>query len=133
MNRRRMTTWVLIVVGLAQLGCSTGQKLESITITPSSETFLAPDPTAAVQLRALGTYAHPPATKDLTDTAVWSSNATQIAVISSAGVLSPAGTGCGGAIISASVTNNSPTGNVVIGTMTVTVDDSANPICPQPQ
>jgi len=118
--------------GLTLLSCSSGQQLVSIAITPSSETFLSPDPTGKVQLVAIGTYTHPPATKDLTSQATWTSNTTQVAVVSSTGVLSPAGTGCGGAIISASVKTNDPVGNVIVGTMTVTVDNSADPICPQP-
>jgi hypothetical protein len=119
--------------GLALLSCSSGQQLLSIAITPSSETFGAPDSSASVQLVALGTYAHPPATKDLTNQVTWSSNTTQVAVVSSTGLLSPAGIGCGNAIVSATVKTNNPTGNVVVGTMTVTVDDISVPSCPQPQ
>ncbi|SPE45811.1 exported hypothetical protein [Candidatus Sulfotelmatobacter sp. SbA7] len=118
--------------GLGLLSCSSGQQLLSISITPSTETFLAPDPAGNVQLRALGTYAHPPATKDLTGQVRWTSNTPQVAIVSNTGLLSPSGTGCGGAIISATFTTNDPTGNTVVGTMTVTVDNQADPICPQP-
>jgi hypothetical protein len=119
--------------GLTLLSCSSGQQLLSIAITPSSETFGAPDPSANVQLVALGTYAHPPATKDLTDQVTWTSNTPQVAIVNSTGLLSPAGTGCGGSIVSATLKTNSPSGNVVVGTMTVTVDDINVPSCPQPQ
>jgi len=119
--------------GLTLLSCSSGQQLLSITITPSSETFGAPDPSANVQLVALGTYAHPPATKDLTDQVTWTSNTPQVAIVNSAGLLSPAGTGCGNSIVSATLKTNNPTGNIVVGTMTVTVDNINIPSCPQPQ
>lgn len=119
--------------GLTLLSCSSGQQLQSIAITPTAETFLTPDPTGNVQLRALGTYTHPPATKDLTSQATWTSNTPQVAVVSSAGLLSPSGTGCGGAIISATFKTDNPTGNTIVGTMTVTVDDANDPICPQPK
>ena len=119
-------------IGAQFLSCSSGQQLLSISITPSSETFLAPDPTLNVQLVAYGTYAHPPATKDITNQVTWKSNTPQIAVVSSTGLLSPAGTGCGGAIISATLLTNNPTGNVGVATMTATVDDIAVPSCPQP-
>jgi hypothetical protein len=119
--------------GMTLLSCSSGQQLLSIAITPSAETFLSPDPASNVQLLALGTYAHPPATKDLTTQVTWTSNTPQVAVVNATGLLSPAGGGCGGAIVSATLKNNNPTGNVVVGTMDVTVDDANDPTCPQPQ
>ena len=73
--------------GLTLLSCSSGQQLETITITPSAETFLSPDPTLTVQLRALGTYTHPPATKDLTSQVTWASNTPLVAVVNSTGLL----------------------------------------------
>src|ERR1700722_333480 len=118
--------------GLMLLSCSSGQQLETITITPSAETFLSPDTTLTVQLRALGTYSHPPATKDLTSQVTWASNTPLVAVVSSTGLLGPAGTGCGGAIVSATFETNDPTGNTIVGTMTTTVDNANDPICPQP-
>jgi hypothetical protein len=130
--KRWLGSIVVCFAGLTLLSCSSGQQLTSIAITPSAETFLSPDPSGNVQLRALGTYTHPPATKDLTSQAVWASNTPQVAVVNSTGLLSPSGLGCGGAIISATVTTNNPTGNTVVGTMTVTVDNKADPICPQP-
>lgn len=120
------------VAGLTLLSCSSGQQLLSIAITPSTETFLSPDPILTVQLRAVGTYTHPPATKDLTSTVTWTSNTPLVAVVSSAGLLAPAGTGCGGAIISATLKTDKPTGNTIVGTMTATVDDANDPVCPQP-
>lgn len=131
-----MGKWIgllgICFAGLTLLSCSSGQQLLSIGITPSAETFLTPDPTGNVQLLALGTYTHPPATKDLTTQVTWTSNTPQVAIVSNTGLLSPSGTGCGGAIISATIKTNNPTNNVVVGTMTVTVDNKADPICPQP-
>lgn len=133
MNRKVWLGMIVAgVVGLQASGCSAGQQLETITITPSGEVFLVPDPTFNVQLVATGTYAHPPATKDITALVTWKSNTPQIAVVNSTGLLSPAGTGCGEAIISASLLTNSPAGNTVVGTMTATVDDASVKTCPQP-
>lgn len=130
MNWKWVGMVVLGVVAVSSSGCSSGQQLQTITITPSSETFLFPDPSANVQLRALGTYTHPPAQKDLTNMVTWTSNTPQVAVVSTTGLLSPAGTGCGGAVISASITTNSPKDNVVVGTMTATVDNPNVTGCP---
>jgi Bacterial Ig-like domain (group 2) len=125
--------WLSIwVAGLTLLSCSSGQQLLSITITPSSQTFGAPDTSLNVQLRALGTYSHPPATKDLTTQVTWASNTPQVVVVNSTGLLSPAGIGCGNAVVSATLKTNDPIGNVVVGNMTATVDNVNVSSCPQP-
>lgn len=111
-----------VVCGLAvALGCSSGQQLESISVTPATVTFGAADPALKAQLTATGTYSHPPATKNITDQVTWTSDITQVAQVTSAGSVSPAGTNCGLAGITASLQTNMPTGNVVSGTMNVTV------------
>lgn len=80
-----------------------------------------------MQLRALGTFIHPPAVKDVTDQVSWSSNTPDLATVSSTGVLSATGLGCGEAIISATVLRNTTdggltsTGALVTGTMTASV------------
>jgi hypothetical protein len=118
--------------GLALLSCSSGQQLLTITIMPATETFGSPDPNANVQLRALGAYSHPPATKDITSQVTWASNTPQLAVVTANGLLSPSGTGCGSAIISATLKTNSPAGNIVVGNMTATVAEAGVTGCPQP-
>lgn len=130
--------WVgLIAICAAVLpvaGCGNTQQLETITVTPSSVTFLSPATTLTFQLTAVGTYVHPPATKNLTDQVTWQSDAPELVAVTNTGVVSTAGQGhCGVAGVSASLKTNSPTGNVVVSnSVTVTVDDSTNPICPQP-
>jgi len=133
MNRKWLGLVAVCTLTLQILSCSSGQQLQTITVSPAGETFLAPDTTLSVQLKAFGSYAHPPANKDITDQVTWTSNTPQVAVVSNTGLLSPAGTGCGSAIISASLLTNDPTGNVVVGTMTVTVDNIAVATCPQPK
>src|SRR5439155_9462702 len=69
---------VLWMVGLTS--CAHEQQLTSITVQPKTETFGAANtPVSAdtglnVQLRALGTFIHPPVTKDITDQVIWNSN-----------------------------------------------------------
>lgn len=124
---------VIVLFAGVLLSCGHSQQLVSLSITPSVETFgsattpLSQDMGASVQLRALGTYIHPPAIKDITDQVTWSSNTPGLATVSATGVLSATGLACGGAIISATVTRNttdaglaSP-GALVTGTMTANV------------
>src|SRR6266404_2266254 len=72
----------LALVGLlvALSSCAHDQQLVSIAIVPTEETFgdattpVFLDAGASVQLRATGTYIHPPVTKDITAQVQWGSD-----------------------------------------------------------
>jgi hypothetical protein len=116
--------------------CGHDQQLESITIIPAVENFgstnipVIADRGLNVQLRALGSYIHPPVTKDITNKVTWTSNTPQMVTVDANGVITATGLACGGTIISATIVTNhsdgaiSSTGALVTGTMT------ANVICP---
>lgn len=136
MSRKR---YRILLAGLAiaclagASGCARDQQLTGIMIQPSTETFgssttpLNVDAGANVQLRALGTYIHPPVTKDITDQVTWNSNTPGLATVSSTGLLTATGLGCGNTLVSATVTKNSSDGGIsssgaiVTGYMTGTV------------
>ncbi len=124
---------VLLVFGLVVcfLSCGHERRLVSITVQPAKATFVTPDPTAQIQFTALGNYIHPPSTLDITNQVTWKTDVPQLVTITSAGVVSPTGAGCGVADISASSTRGTgSSGNLIIGSATVTVNDPTNPICP---
>jgi hypothetical protein len=116
--------------------CGHDQQLESITIIPAVENFgstktpVIDDAGLNVQLRALGSYIHPPVTKDITNKVTWTSNTPQMVTVDANGVITATGLACGGTIISATIVTNhsdgaiSSTGALVTGSMT------ANVICP---
>jgi hypothetical protein len=116
--------------------CGHDQQLESITVIPSVENFgstktpVIDDAGLNVQLRALGSYIHPPVTKDITSKVTWTSNTPQMVTVDANGVITATGLACGGTIISATIVTNhsdgaiSSTGALVTGSMT------ANVICP---
>ena len=138
---------VLVAVGavLSLPSCGHDQKVVSLTITPTTSTFLEPGfipppPNPTQQYTAIATYIHPPATKDVTSQATWKID-NGVATLSSPGLFnatpppagSPQGTPgpCGVADISASVPEGTGgSGNVVIALATVTVDDPSNTLCP---
>lgn len=131
MNRKGL--WVFVVFStvlyvLALSGCGHDQQLTSITVTPDTEDFGAPDPALHVQLRALGHYIHPPVTKDITTQVVWSTNTADVATVSDTGLLAPGGFACGNAQITATVQTNHSTadrpssGAIITGSMTATVE-----------
>jgi Divergent InlB B-repeat domain/Bacterial Ig-like domain (group 2) len=126
----------LILVSAAVLllpSCGHEQQLTSISIQPSTETFGAANiPVIAnkgssVQLAALGTYIHPPVTKDVTTQVTWASNTPTMVTVDPTGLITATGEACGNTLISATVTTNHSVGNIsssgaiVTGFMTATV------------
>jgi hypothetical protein len=114
-------------------GCGHDQQLTDIAIQPAIETFGAASiPVSAnagstVQLKALGSYIHPPVTKDITSQVIWASNDTQMVTVDSTGMLTATGLACGSSLVSATVNTNTSAGNIsssgaiVIGYMTANV------------
>ncbi len=107
---------------------STSEPLQSISITPATESILAGQTS---QLIAIGTFsptATTPGTQDLTSTVKWTSSNASVASITSPGGLLTA-VGPGDAVITAIATN--PDNSVVTATATVTVtggSSSAEPL-----
>jgi len=136
MNRKWFGIAGLAITAISLLtvsSCGREQELVSIDIQPEVETFGASNipvidnKGATVQLRALGTYIHPPVTKDITNKVTWASNDTQMVTVASTGLLTATGLACGGSLVSATVTTNSSVGGqsssgaIVTGTMTANV------------
>lgn len=115
-----------IAFGLIALpSCGSRQRLVGITVNPvGGIVFGGIDPALFAQLTATGVYIHPPATKDITDQVTWTSDVPQVAVVTNTGRVSP-NTNCGVTNITASLQTSSPTGNVISGTTSVTVDGPA--------
>jgi len=115
--------------------CGHDQQLVSIDVEPTTETFgaanipVTEDAGLNVQLRALGTYIHPPVTKDITSQVTWASNTPAVATVNSSGILTAAGVDCGNALISATVTTNRSAGNLSSKGAIVTGSMTANVVC----
>ena len=128
----------LILLGALILylpACGHDQQLVSIAIQPSTETFgaanipVSADRGATVHLAALGTYIHPPVTKDITNQVTWSSNTPALVTVDPAGVITATGEACGGALISATVVTNHSTGGINSSGALVTGSMTANVVC----
>lgn len=134
MKRMWLVFGVSLAVILSQPGCSTGQQLVSIDVTPSAIIFgsaCAPGDTncGGVFLTATGTYTHPPATKNITTQVTWTSAIPEVVTVNSSGMLT-AGAVCGVATVTASDTTDTPHDSVITGKATVTVDGPATDNCP---
>jgi len=104
MSRKWFSIMALIAAAtffLSLSSCGFNQHLVSIQIAPSGFTFGSVNPNLFVGFTATGTYEHPPKTIDITNIVTWGSDAPQVALISSAGVVTP-NANCGTANIGAS-------------------------------
>lgn len=125
----------LVLVGLlvAMSSCAHDQQLVAISVVPQGAIFgdantpVPADASLSRQLRALGTYIHPPVTKDITDQVTWASDSPGIVGVNSTGLITPAGVDCGISLVSATVTTNHSAGDrpssgaIVTGFMNATV------------
>jgi hypothetical protein len=115
--------------------CGRDQQLVSIQIQPSTETFgdantpVAADAGLQVQLRALGTFIHPPVTKDITSQVTWSSNTPQMMTVDAAGLVTVTGQACGNTLISATVTTDTSSGGISSKGALVTAFMTGNVVC----
>lgn len=138
MNGKWWSVVVLVAVAGLLFGvnsCGRSQELVSIQVQPVSETFgasnirVVDDAGLTVQLRALGTYIHPPVTKDITGQVTWASNDTQMMTVDSSGLLTVTGITCGGSLVSATVTTNSSAGGLSSSGAIVTGYMTGNVVC----
>jgi hypothetical protein len=135
MFRKCLRLALLVVAALSLPSCGHDQQLTSIEIQPSTETFGASNiPVIAnagsnVQLKALGTYIHPPVTKDITNSVVWFSNTPDMVTVNPTGLITATGQACGGTLVSATVTTNHSVGNIGSTGAIVTGFMTANVVC----
>lgn len=128
---------LVVIAGilLSVVSCGRDQQLVSIQIQPAVENFgdaktpVSNDAGLQVQLRALGTYIHPPVTKDITSQVTWTSNTPQMVTVNATGVITATGQACGGTIVSATVKTNTSSGGLSSSGAVVTGTMTANVIC----
>jgi hypothetical protein len=120
----------LIAAGaaLSLPSCGHDQKLTSLTIQPSTFTFLVP--AGSEQFTATANYIHPPSSKDVTSQATWKVD-DNVVHINAGLVTADPSLGCGGGTISATLPEGTGGAtNTVTGYATVTVDNPAIDLCP---
>ena len=81
-------------------GCGHDQKLESITVQPSG--FVFEGIGAKGQFTAIGTYIHPPESKDITNHVLWQIDVANLATITQSGSVSALSV-CGSGNVTATV------------------------------
>ncbi|HWY19721.1 MAG TPA: hypothetical protein VNX26_00790 [Candidatus Acidoferrum sp.] len=118
--------------------CAFNQHLVSIAVSPQGTTITLTGvgQQVSTQFTALGTYIHPPQTRDITSTAVWTTDTPTIifADPTTPGLVTTTGNGCGTNLgVSAKVysnPSNPSSGSVVVGTATMNVSFGSGSSCP---
>jgi len=121
------TLWITIP------SCGHDQQLVSIAIQPSG--FVFEGFGAQGQFTALGTYIHPPQTKDITTQVLWKIDVANLATITQTGLVTSTRTdGCGSGDVTATHYNdpsNPSAGTAIIGTATIKgVNDGTSKCAP---
>jgi len=138
MIRKWFGVLALVLVASAFLSlssCGRDQQLTSIQIQPITENFgssttpVIQNAGSQVQLRALGTYIHPPVTKDITNQVTWASNTPQMMTVDSNGLVTATGMACGTTLISATVNTGKSSGGISSSGAVVTGYMTGNVIC----
>ena len=106
--------------------CARNQHLTSIQVEPPGATFGGVG--AAIQFTAIGSYVHPPETKDITAAVKWSIDSQNLVQFNSTPGLVTSINACGSGNVIASM-HDGP--NDVIGTAFVTAAGTGTPTCTQ--
>src|ERR1700730_8512011 len=107
---------VVLLMGLVP-SCGRDQQLVSVTLQPSGG-FVFEGFGAQGQFTALGTYIHPPETKDITKQLVWKLDIANFATLTQTGLITYSRTdGCGNGNVTA--THYSNPGNPTAGSLLV--------------
>jgi hypothetical protein len=129
MSRKWFKLIVVCAAALSLPSCGHDQQLVSIAITPSG--FIFEGVGAQGQFTALGTYIHPPETKDITNQLVWKIDVANLATLTQTGLVTALSV-CGSGDVTAthySDPTNPTASNVIVGTATVKGVDDGTPRC----
>jgi hypothetical protein len=127
-----MVVLVTAAAFLAFPSCGFDRRLVSITVNPVGASIVGPG--VVVNFQAIGNYIHPPDSRDITTSVVWTSAAPQvISIVPNTGVAT-SGLSCGTNITITATWYSNPqthTGAVVVGTASVNVNPTSDtpPIC----
>jgi hypothetical protein len=129
MDRKWFALIAVCAMALPVLSCATGQRLVSVSVTPNPVIFEGIG--AQVQFTAIGTFEHPPSTKNITDQVTWSIDVQHLATITSTGFVTATNTcGKGNVIATANATlANAPPGTVMQGMATIQGIDEGTSKC----
>jgi Bacterial Ig-like domain (group 2) len=129
MNRKWFGLIAVCVVVSPILSCASGQRLVAVSVTPATVIFEGIG--AQVQFTAVGTFEHPPSTKDITNQVTWTIDVQHLATITSTGFVTATNIcGKGNVIATANAAlANAPPGTVMQGMASIQGIDDGTAKC----
>jgi len=120
----------LCVALLPVLSCAAGQKMVSLEVRPATVVFEGVG--AQIQFTAIGTFVHPPATKDVSNQVTWTIDVRNLATVTNTGLATAINVcGKGNVIATADATlANAPDGAVMKAEAAISGIDDGKPPCP---
>ncbi|MBV8478274.1 MAG: Ig-like domain-containing protein [Acidobacteria bacterium] len=100
---RAFALGVVVLAALLSIRCGNKQQLISIQVTPAEVNFQGPG--AQTQMTAMGSYIHPPATKDITNAVTWATDVPGTVRVTQTGLVTAINT-CGSGQVTATAYSN---------------------------
>src|SRR5258707_9901742 len=128
MSRKWFSIFALIATAvyfLSLSSCGYNQHLVSISVVPPGATFNSVG--SSIVFKAVGTYNHPPQTKDITDRVQWSVDSQNLVTITNTSLVTAVSI-CGTGNLTASLMDGS---NYVAGSATLTGGGAGTAACNQ--
>lgn len=128
---RAVTLGPLTLASFLSLSCGNKQELVSIQVTPAQVNFQGFG--AQSQMTAMGSYIHPPATKDITRAVTWGTDAPGEVSVSQTGLVTAINTCGSGQVTATAYSNpaNPAAGSAIRGTADVAILLNGSPNCSQ--
>jgi hypothetical protein len=129
MNRNWLSLIIVCAAVVFLPSCGHDQQLVSIAVTPPG--FVFEGVGAQGQFTALGTYIHPPETKDVTSQVVWKLDVANLATITQTGLVTALSV-CGSGNVTATHYSDSAhpnTSSLIVGTASVKGVNDGTPKC----
>ncbi len=122
---------VALLASCLSLSCGNKQELVSLQVTPAQVNFQGFG--AHSQMTAMGTYIHPPETKDITNAVTWATDVPGTVTVSQTGLVTAINVCGSGQVTATSYSNpaNPPSGSAIRGSADVAILLNGSPNCSQ--
>jgi len=122
---------VALLASLLSLSCGNKQELVSLQVTPAQVNFQGVG--AQSQMTAIGTYIHPPETKDITHAVTWATDVPRTVSVTQTGLVTAINTCGSGQVTATAYSNpaNPPAGSAIRASADVAILLNGSPNCSQ--
>jgi len=128
---RALVLRLAVLASCLSLSCGNKQELVSIQVTPAQVNFQGLG--AQSRMTAIGTYIHPPETKDITHAVTWATNVPGTVSVTQTGLVTAINTCGSGQVTATAYSNpaNPPAGSAIRASADVAILLNGSPNCSQ--